>query len=203
MMKLHISVWSETTSLVPVINKNLSAIKSYRRFAEAPFIGAATESPLKKIKAMKIKSLACAVSVAALCSMNTFATQPLGPGFTYQGRLNDGGTAANGNYDMIFNLYDAATNGNVLGSFSIFGAVPVTNGLFTLELNTYGEFGPNAFNGQARWLQIGVRTNNNNAGNPWVFLSPRQPLDPAPHAVYALNASNSVNAAYATNAAFA
>jgi len=55
MMKLHISVWSETTSLVRVINKNLSAIKSYRRFAEAPFIGAATESPLKKLKAMKIK----------------------------------------------------------------------------------------------------------------------------------------------------
>jgi hypothetical protein len=203
MMKLQISVWRETTSVVPVIDKNILALRSDRRFAESPFVGAATESPLKKIKTMKIKTLACAAAVAALCTISTFATQPLGPGFTYQGRLNDGGAPANGNYDMIFNLYDAPTNGNVLGSFSIFGAVPVTNGLFTLELNTYGEFGPNAFNGQARWLQIGVRTNNNNAGNPWVNLSPRQPLDPAPHAIYALNASNSINAAYATNAAFA
>jgi hypothetical protein len=202
-MKLHISVWRETTSLVPVINKNLSAIKSDRRFTESPFIGAPTESPLRKTKAMKIKSMACAAAVAALCTINSFATEPLGAGFTYQGRLNDGGTPANGNYDMIFNLYDAPTNGNVLGSFSIFGAVPVTNGLFTLELNTYGEFGPNAFNGQARWLQIGVRTNNNNAGNPWVNLSPRQPLDPAPHALYALNAGSSINASFATNASFA
>jgi hypothetical protein len=198
MIKLHISVWRDTTSLVPVTNKNLSATKSNRPFTESPFIGAPTESPLKKIK-----SFACAAAVAALCTINAFATEPLGAGFTYQGRLNDGGAPANGNYDLIFNLYDAPTNGNVLGSFSIFGAVPVTNGLFTLELNSYGEFGPNAFNGQARWLQIGVRTNNNNAGNPWVYLAPRQPLDPAPHALYALNAGNSINASFATNASSA
>src|SRR5262245_17966751 len=91
---------------------------------------------------------------------------------------------------MIFNLYDAPTNGNVLGSFSIFGAVPVTNGLFTVELNAYNEFGTNAFIGQARWLGIGVRTNSNNAMNPWIFLEPRQPLDCAPQAMFALNASN-------------
>jgi hypothetical protein len=203
MMKLHISVWRETASLVSVINNNVAKLKSSRRLPEAHFIGAPTESPSRKFKAMKIKSFAGAAAVAAFCTFNTFAVGSLGPGFTYQGRLNDGGAPANGNYDMIFNLYDAPTNGNVLGSFSIFGAVPVTNGLFTLELNSYGEFGPNAFNGQARWLQIGVRTNNNNAGNPWVYLSPRQALDPAPHAMFALNAGNSLNASYATNASFA
>jgi hypothetical protein len=150
---------------------------------------------------MKIKSTLSLLTMAALCAIKTSAATPLGTGFTYQGRLNDAGAPANGNYDMIFNLYDAPTNGNVLGSFSIYGAVPVTNGLFTLELNSYGEFGTNAFNGQARWLQIGVRTNNNNAMNPWVNLWPRQPLDPAPHAFYALNASNSVNASFASTVA--
>jgi len=29
-------------------------------------------------------------------------------GFTYQGRLTDGGTPANGNYDLQFVLFDAA-----------------------------------------------------------------------------------------------
>lgn len=35
-------------------------------------------------------------------------------------------------------------------------AVPVSNGLFTVLLNGNGEFGANAFNGSARWLQIQV-----------------------------------------------
>jgi len=152
---------------------------------------------------MKIKSILTAITLGALCAIKASAVVPLGAGFTYQGKLNDAGAPANGNYDMIFNLYDAPTNGNVLGSFSIFGAVPVSNGLFTLELNSYGEFGPSAFNGQARWLQMGVRTNNNNALNPWIYLNPRQPLDPTPQAMFALNASNSVNASFAANASFA
>src|SRR6185369_16414157 len=141
----------------------------------------------------KSKTYLLAVTLAALCAAEAFA-ESAGPGFTYQGRLNDGGVPAKGNYDMIFNLYDAPANGNSLGNFSIFGAVPVTNGLFTVELNRYGEFGANAFNGQARWLQIGVRTNNNNALNPWVDLSPRQALTQAPHATFAMNASNAANA---------
>jgi hypothetical protein len=89
----------------------------------------------------------------------------------------------------------------VIGSFSIFGAVPVTNGLFTVELNAYNEFGTSAFNGQARWLQIGVRTNNNNAMNPWINLEPRQPLDCTPQAMFAMNASNAMNASFAATVA--
>jgi len=73
---------------------------------------------------------ACALVAWFSASINVFATQPLGVGFTYQGRLIDGGTPANGNYDLIFNLYDAPTNGNVLGSFSIFGAVPAPMVIF-------------------------------------------------------------------------
>jgi len=140
-------------------------------------------------------------TMAAFCIAHTFATVPLGTGFTYQGGLSDAGVPANGNYDMIFNLYDAPTNGNAIGSFSIFGAVPVSNGLFTVELNSYNEFGPTAFNGQARWLQVGVRTNSNSALNPWIYLEPRQPLDPTPLAGFALNASNAVNAAFASSVA--
>jgi len=134
------------------------------------------------------------LTLAALCAAEAFAV-PLSPGFIYQGRLNDGGVPATGKYDMVFNLYDDATNGSVLGTFSIFGAVPVTNGLFSVELNAYGEFGTNAFNGQARWLQIGVRTNNNNAMNPWINLAPRQAVNCTPQAMFAESAGNAKTAA--------
>ena len=36
---------------------------------------------------------------------------PVGTTFTYQGRLIDGGIAANGAYDLRFRLFDAATGG--------------------------------------------------------------------------------------------
>jgi len=76
-----------------------------------------------------------------------------------------------------------------------FGAVPVTNGLFSVQLNSYGEFGTNAFNGEARWLQIGVRTNSNNAMNPWIHLSPRQPLNGVPQSMFAQSARDASFAA--------
>src|SRR5262249_27760132 len=33
--------------------------------------------------------------------------------FMYQGRLNDGGSPANGRYDLRFTVYDFVTNGNM------------------------------------------------------------------------------------------
>ena len=41
---------------------------------------------------------------------------PVGSSFTYQGRLTDGGSPANGNYDLQFRLYDDLTGGNQIGS---------------------------------------------------------------------------------------
>jgi hypothetical protein len=38
-----------------------------------------------------------------------------GKAFTYQGRLNDSGSPANGSYDLGFAIYDANTNGNQIG----------------------------------------------------------------------------------------
>jgi hypothetical protein len=103
---------------------------------------------------------------------------PAGTGFTYQGRLTDGGNPANGAYDFIFGLYDAATAGNQLGGSLNYFAQTVTNGLFTVAL----DFPPSAYKGEARWLAISVRQ----AGSgQYVTLTPRQPLTAAP---YALNA---------------
>jgi hypothetical protein len=201
MMKLHQSTCRETLRLAAIThNQRLAVRKTGRSATEPLFIGAATERPSARAKAIKLSSLFAMVVGLMLGAPSSFATLPLGTGFTYQGRLNDGGAPANGNYDMIFNIYDDPVAGNMIGSFSIFGAVPVTNGLFSVELNAFGEFGTNAFSGQARWLEIGVRTNSNALAN-FVYLNPRQPLTPAPQAIFALNASNAMNASFAANVA--
>ena len=53
-----------------------------------------------------------------------------GTSFFYQGHLNDGGGAANGNYDFQFSLYDAPSSGNLAGGPVTNLALTVTSGLF-------------------------------------------------------------------------
>ena len=103
---------------------------------------------------------------------------PLGTAFTYQGRLNDGGQPANGRYDLKFILFDVPEFGFPVGQIITNTALAVSGGLFTAEL----DFGTNVFTGEARWLEIGVRTNGSGG---FTTLVPRQPLTPTPYALYA------------------
>jgi hypothetical protein len=106
---------------------------------------------------------------------------PLGTAFTYQGRLTDSGSPAAGLYDFQFVLCDAATNGAALGTNTV-AAASVTNGLYNVTL----DFGSAAFNGNARWLELFVRTNGSAA---WTALTPRQAVTPTPYALHAAAAS--------------
>lgn len=99
--------------------------------------------------------------------------------FTYQGRLTDAGSPANGTYDLRFILYDAETGGAQVGSTVARDDVPVANGLFTVDL----DFGGNAFQGDARWLEIAVRPGTSTGAH--TVLSPRQSVSPAPYALFA------------------
>src|SRR5713101_3024753 len=101
--------------------------------------------------------------------LSTFAQ---GTAFTYQGRLNENGSPANGAYDLRFSLYDAASNGNAIGGLVTNAATSVTNGLFVAVL----DFGPALFDGRDRWLEISVRTNG--SLDAFGTLSPRQPITP-------------------------
>src|SRR5215471_12650811 len=143
---------------------------------------------------MNTKSITVSIAVAALCGA-TAAAAPLGSAFTYQGRLSDGGQPANGNYDILFSLMDASTNGSPVGPTLPIPNVPVHDGYFTVEL----DFGTNAFNGNSRWLDIGVRTNCNCLAN-YTLLSPRQPLNAAPYAQFSVNAAQATTATSATTA---
>jgi len=131
---------------------------------------------------MKTK-LILAVCLSLWPSAFSLRAQAQTTAFTYQGRLNDGGNPATGIYDLRFTIYDAASGGSVAGSALTNTATPVTNGLFTVML----DFGGGIFNGNARWLEIGVRTDG---GASFTALSPRQPLTPTPYAIVANTASN-------------
>jgi hypothetical protein len=123
--------------------------------------------------------------LSLLLSAQVFAQ---GTAFTYQGRLNASGVAANGSYDLQFTVYDSSGAANVVAGPLTGSGVAVSNGLFTVTL----DFGTGVFTGPARWLQIAVRTNG---AVTFTNLSPRQALTPSPYAIHAGTASNVVNGA--------
>ena len=105
--------------------------------------------------------------------------------FTYQGRLTDGGTAANGTYDLQFKLCDMG--GNPLGQPAVRSGVIVTDGVFTVQLNF-----PTFFNGADRLLEIGVRPSGSQ--DAYTILLPRQAINPTPYAIRSFETSNADNA---------
>jgi hypothetical protein len=107
------------------------------------------------------------------------ALAPVGTAFTYQGRLTDEGGPANGAYDFQFELYDAAGGGGQVGSTVTLEDVPVSDGLFTVEL----DFGSTPFMGDARWLEIGVRGGGSTGA--YTILMPRHALTAVPYALTA------------------
>jgi hypothetical protein len=117
------------------------------------------------------------------------AQTPLGTAFTYQGRLTDGGSPANGSYDLEFKLFDAAVEGAQVGSTVTLTSVGVTGGLFTVSL----DFGTGIFAGNRRWLQMGVRPGG--MGGAFTTLLPRQELTAGPNAVFALAAASATTVA--------
>jgi Chaperone of endosialidase len=127
----------------------------------------------------------CALLLVTLALL-TFAgnVRAQGTAFTYQGRLDNGTNAASGSYDLRFALFDTLPGGTGTqqGALLTNSAIFVTNGLFTVTLDF-----SNQFSGAARWLEIAVRSNGVATFN---LLSPRQPLTPAPYAVFAGTASN-------------
>ena len=112
---------------------------------------------------------------------------PAGTAFTYQGDLSDGGGAADGEYDFEFKVYDSPTAGDQVGLTVSKEDVSVYQGKFTVRLDFVDN--PDVFNGEARWLEIGVRPWDDSGS--FTPLSPRQELTPTPYALYALNGQGS------------
>jgi len=120
---------------------------------------------------------------------------PLGTGFTYQGRLNDNNQPAEGVYDFVFSVYATATADVPLAGGGILADdVAVNEGVFT----TVVDFGSEVFDGEERWLEIGVRPGD--ATGDFTLLTPRQRLTASPYAHSARRAGSAASADTAASA---
>lgn len=125
---------------------------------------------------MNKKSLLLSATICLL-TLGVFAQNTV---FTYQGLLNTNGAPYSGSAEMLFTIWDAATNGNSVATNNAGSVIAnVANGIFTVPL----DFGINPFNGDARFLEASVRT----VIGPFTTLAPRQPLTATPYALRALN----------------
>lgn len=145
---------------------------------------------------------------------------------TYQGKLSDGANAANGVYDLRFQLFNQATGGAARTGLITAEDVPVANGIFTVQLNlganslppaddsnpTNGQttnpiintttrnlpLNPAIIDGENAFFEIGVRPGNSIGA--YATLAPRQPLTAVPMAMRAETATYTYRAVVAENA---
>jgi hypothetical protein len=132
----------------------------------------------KKMSTILVCTLGLLASLANLSS-----AAPMGTAFTYQGRLMDANSPADGLYDIQFKLFDDPNVilGTQLGSAIDANGLDLIDGYFTVTL----DFGTGIFDGNPIWLEIGVRAGNLSDPNEYTILWPRQQLNPTPYALYA------------------
>jgi hypothetical protein len=112
---------------------------------------------------------------------------PLGSGFNYLGEIRNDGVLVDAPIHLLVSLWDAPEEGQRIGEIQQLTDIPVTQGQFSILVNGEGEFGPEAFNGEERWLQIELCADAGCDGTT-VLLSPRQQLTGTPYALSALSA---------------
>jgi len=130
---------------------------------------------------MGIQRCGIAVLTVLLFAVLAPAQTPVSTAFTYQGELKLNGVAATCYADFRFALYDSLTGGTQVCTPVLLTAAPVTDGRFSASL----DFGAHHFVGDARWLQIEVRSPS--GGGDYTTLSPRHAITATPYALYALN----------------
>ena len=130
---------------------------------------------------MKKHLILSLVSLVIICS-SLLTAQAQQTAFTYQGKLNDGSSPANGRYDLQFALFDSAIDGAQVGATQTVSNVAVSGGIFTASL----DFGANAFPGANRFLEISARPSG---AQSFTLLTPRQPITATPYALRSLNAT--------------
>lgn len=112
---------------------------------------------------------------------------PQSASLTYQGRLDAAGMPYHGLADLSFRLLEGPDASDLqVGDPVTLLAVDLVEGVFTVEL----DFGPGAFDGLVRFIEIAVRAPHDPSDMaPFVTLAPTQRLTTTPYAAYALNGS--------------
>ena len=110
------------------------------------------------------------LSIILLCGL---AAGPAVAGtITYQGSLEQSGTAFSGTANLDFRLFDAGNGGNQIGDIQERPNIAVTHGQFQVAL----DFGSGAFDGSERFLEIRVNG---------TVMNTRQAVTASPHALIA------------------
>lgn len=128
----------------------------------------------------------CVLALGLMVSLvQVGKSEPMGTVFTYQGRLMDANSPADGVYDFMFILFNEPSGtGYQISLTNDINDIEVIDGYFTVELG----FGSDVFDGDGRWLEISVRPGDSNSVSDYVTLSPRQEVTPTPYSLYAENA---------------
>ncbi len=135
------------------------------------------------------------LSFLVLCSLFCAGFVEAQSVFTYQGKLNDAGVPASGNYDFTFKLFSVVSGGSQIGADVLRDDVQVTNGVFTVNL----DFGASPFtSATANYLEILVRPGASTGA--YTLLAPRLAITNSPYSIKSLNADNATNATNATTA---
>src|ERR1051325_11310053 len=132
------------------------------------------------MRAKKLVRFVLSASVLTAMCGAAWGQTPMGTAFTYQGQLRFQNSAVSGLEDFEFRLYDSASGGLQVGPTLGVTGMQLVSGRFAVQL----DFGPAAFLGDARWVEITVRPSVNGA---FTTLNPRQAITAAPYALYALN----------------
>ena len=123
------------------------------------------------MKTSKLFHLAVTLSLVLL-AVEVSSADPVGTVWTYQGELKDNGALANGDFDLEMKLFDMDIGGTQQNGTVSLDDVPVVDGRFTVNL----DFGGGVFDGDERWLEIGVRAGALTDPNLFVTLTPRREL---------------------------
>jgi hypothetical protein len=100
--------------------------------------------------------------------------------FTYQGQLKQVGVPLSGTADLEFSLWTTAKGGDQVEDTLVIENVSVAGGLLSVPL----DFGIGVSSGNARWVEIAVRTPHDETdAEPFTTLSPRQLITATPYAL--------------------
>ena len=130
--------------------------------------------------------LATAIFLLQLLEVRVQSGSPTS--FRYEGSLFEGGSLVTGLFDLRFHLNRLAEGGSPsdqVGPAEERAGVELVNGRIVLDL----DFGPLAFDGADRWLEVEVRRMGD---SNWTRLSPRQKVAKAPYSAYS-TAAGSLN----------
>ncbi len=120
------------------------------------------------------------LAVGLFCAASLGA-EPVTTSFSYQGRLEQAGLAANGLFDFRVVAFDSLEFGNQVGPVVVLEDVEVLDGLVDLDV----DLGPDVFSGERRWVQIEVRAGSDTG--TFTTLQPRQEIKAGPYTLHAKN----------------